>query len=60
MCSDSEAGQYLRLIGIEHHSTLGSRVAKKKSRMKVYREIVGIRVYHMCWWNEGVPRVLLV
>ena len=30
MCSGSEAGSYLRLIDFVYHSTLGSRVTKKK------------------------------
>jgi len=30
MCSGSEAGSYLRLIEVVHHSTLGWRVIKKK------------------------------
>jgi len=32
MCSGSEAGSYLRLIDIVHHSTLGLRVIKKKRK----------------------------
>jgi len=32
MCSGSEAGSYLRLIDFVYHSTLGSRVMKKKKR----------------------------
>ena len=31
MCSGSEAGSFLRLIGFVHHSTLGLRVIKKKN-----------------------------
>jgi len=30
MSSGSEAGSYLRLIDLVHHSTLGLRVTKKK------------------------------
>ena len=30
MCSDSEAGSYLRLIDFVYHSTLGLRVIKKR------------------------------
>ena len=33
MCSDSEAGLYLRLIDLMYHSTLGVRVIKKKKKM---------------------------
>ena len=33
MCSGSEAGSYLRLIGCVYHSTLGLRVIKKKRRV---------------------------
>ena len=32
MCSDSEAGSYLRLIDFVYHSTLGLRVKKKKKK----------------------------
>jgi len=32
MCSGSEAGSYLRLIGFVYHSTLGLRVIKKKKK----------------------------
>ena len=32
MCSGSEAGSYLRLIDFVYHSTLGSRVIKKKKK----------------------------
>ena len=32
MCSGSEAGSYLRLIDLVHHSTLGLRVINKKGR----------------------------
>ena len=32
MCSDSEAGLYLRLVDFVYHSILGSRVTKKKKR----------------------------
>jgi len=32
MCSGSEAGSYLRLIDCVHHSTLGSRIIKKKKK----------------------------
>jgi len=32
MCSGSEAGLYVRLIGCVHHSTLGLRVIKKKKK----------------------------
>ena len=32
MCSGSEAGSYLRLIDVVYHSTLGSRVIKKKKK----------------------------
>jgi len=32
MCSGSEAGSYLRLIDFVYHSTLSSRVIKKKKR----------------------------
>jgi len=31
MCSGSEAGSYLRLIGFVYHSTLGFRVIKRES-----------------------------
>ena len=33
MCSNSEAGSYLRLIDFVHHSTLGLRVINKKKKM---------------------------
>jgi len=33
MCSDSEAGSYLRLIDFVYHSTLGLRVIKKKKKV---------------------------
>ena len=32
MCSDSEAGSYLRLIDFVYHSTLGLRVIKKEKK----------------------------
>jgi len=32
MCSGSEAGSYLRLIGFVYQSTLGLRVIKKKKK----------------------------
>ena len=32
MCSGSEAGSYLRIIDFAHHSTLNSRVIKKRRR----------------------------
>jgi len=35
MCSDSEAGSYLRLIDFVYHSTLGLRVIKKKKRLGI-------------------------
>ena len=37
MCSDSEEGSYLRLIDFLYHSTLGSRVIKKKKRFRSRR-----------------------
>jgi len=33
MCSDSEAGSYLRLTDFVYHSILGLRVIKKKRRL---------------------------
>ena len=33
MCSGSEAGSYLRLIDSVYHSTIGSRVIKKKKKV---------------------------
>jgi len=35
MCGGSEAGSYLRLIGVVYHSTLGLRV-KERRRLRVY------------------------
>ena len=32
MCSGSDAGSYLRLVGFVYHSTLGLRVMQKKKR----------------------------
>ena len=32
MCSDSEAGSYLRLMDFLSHSTLGLRVTQKRKR----------------------------
>jgi len=40
MCSGSEAGSYLRLIDFVYHSTLGSRVIKKKG-LRVGAETAG-------------------
>ena len=34
MCGGSEAGSYLRLIDFVYHSTLGSRVIKKKKEQE--------------------------
>jgi len=36
MCSGSEAGSYLRLIGFVYHSTLGLRRIKKKRRVRLH------------------------
>ena len=46
MCSGSEAGSYLRLIDFVYHSTLGSRVIKKKSSGE--RERAGGGGAHTC------------
>ena len=37
MCSGSEAGSYLRLIGFVYHATLGLRVIKKKKKKKSHQ-----------------------
>jgi len=39
MCSGSEAGSYLRFIDFVYHSTLGSRVMKKK-RYLLYEDLL--------------------
>ena len=47
MCSGSEAGSYLRLIGFVYHSTLGLRVAADKKKVReAYHgdEASGVRV----------------
>ena len=36
MCNGSEAGSYVRLIDFVYHSTLGSRVMKKKRRVTAW------------------------
>jgi len=41
MCSDSEAGSYLRIIDFVYHSTLGLRLIKKK-KIEIKKNKVGL------------------
>jgi len=47
MCSGSEAGWYLRLIDFVYHSTLGSRVIKKKKKVDLDELDKGIARAHL-------------
>ena len=48
MCSDSEAGSYLRLIDFVYHSTLGLRAMQKKKIVDfVYHSTLGMRAIKM-------------
>jgi len=44
MCSGSEAGSYLRLIGFVYHSTLGLRVIKKKKKVSPETSVFLVRI----------------
>jgi len=66
MCSDSEAGSYLRLIDFVYHSTLGLRVIKKKKksvppdrvfamRSNAGRKLLGERQFKLPWREAGPP-----
>ena len=49
MCSGSEAGSYFRLIDFVYHSTVGSRVIKKKKKNLHQTPLAGKR----CSQEEG-------
>ena len=49
MCSGSEAGSYLRLIDFVYHSTLGSRVIKKKRREDT--SLANSSLARFMWWS---------
>jgi len=61
MCSGSEAGSYLRLIDLVHHSTLGLRVIKKKKKefsATHFQRLVSpyTEVYSVVYASGSVPR----
>jgi len=49
MCSGSEAGSYLRLTDFVYHSTLGSRVIKKKEEENPIH-VSGFRAWGVGFW----------
>ena len=54
MCSGSEAGSYLRLIGFVHHSTLGLRVIKKRDKPSRVGADAMLRVRFGQLWGKRV------
>ena len=57
MCSGSEAGSYLRLIDLVHHSTLGFRAMKKKKKVQgsgFWVQGIGFRVWGSVFRVEGL------
>jgi len=46
MCSGSEAGSYLRLVGLVYDSTLGLRVIKKKKKKYLDQGEVDLLLNH--------------
>jgi len=54
MCSDSEAGSYLRLIDFVYHSTLGVRVIKKTCWDWRGAAASGARARNLLEWQRAV------